>query len=520
MGLFEDLTVYHIVGFALAVLISKKAIDYVNRRIIEKRFIAKYNCEDPKEFYGEHWYDFLFFGVTLAYSQIKHLKEGNLLRVNQKLFKERGGNFVAHLMGSRYVGTIEPQNIQAILAKKFEDFDLGNERYRAFKPLLGNGVFTLDGHGWSNSRALLRPNFTKMQVSDLEPVEVHTSNLLKLIPTDGSAFDIQPLFFKFTMDNSTEFLFGESAHSLLHDKEEDEKWDFATAFSYAQEIVTSRVRMGPLYWVLGGKDFKESCNYIHRYAERYVDLSLRASKNPDIIQKKTTDRYVFLEAIGKETQDRTALRDQLLNVLLAGRDTTASLLSLTFYELARHPDVYQKLRDEIMEVCGDRHPTYENIKDMAYLRYVVTEVLRLYPIVPMNLRTANKNTFLPVGGGKNGDKRIFIRKGDTVLYQIHATQRDPTWFGADAEEFRPERWKTLRCTSFEYLPFNGGNRICLGQNMALTDASYVISRILQNFSGIENKDSRPWKEGLNLTLSSGNGTHISLKKDTRYEKTI
>lgn len=82
-------------------------------------------------------------------------------------------------------------------------------------------------------------------------------------------------------------------------------------------------------------------------------------------------------------------------------------------------------------------------------------------------------------------------------------------YGPDAEEYLPERWETLR-PSWEYLPFNGGPRICLGQQYALTEASFVTVRLVQEFKRLESRDSGPWVEGLALTCCSGNGTKVGL----------
>jgi cytochrome P450 len=83
-------------------------------------------------------------------------------------------------------------------------------------------------------------------------------------------------------------------------------------------------------------------------------------------------------------------------------------------------------------------------------------------------------------------------------------------YGPDAKEFKPERWETQRM-GWAYLPFNGGPRICVGQQFALTEASYTIVRLLQEFGDIENRDPGPWVEGLGLTMSVGDGVRVALK---------
>lgn len=151
----------------------------------------------------------------------------------------------------------------------------------------------------------------------------------------------------------------------------------------------------------------------------------------------------------------------VMNILVAGRDTTASLLSSLFFTLAQRPDVYSKLQEEVAHLKG-RSPTYEDIKEMKYLNYTIKEALRLYSVVPLNTRVANKDTTLPVGGGPDGQSPIYVRQGQMVVYQVYSLHRRVDLWGPDADEFRPERWYKIRL-GFEYLPFNAGPRICPGK---------------------------------------------------------
>ena len=104
-----------------------------------------------------------------------------------------------------------------------------------------------------------------------------------------------------------------------------------------------------------------------------------------------------------------------------------------------------------------------------------------------------------------------MAKGTIVAYWTYAMHRRRDIYGEDADEFRPERWETLR-PGWEYLPFNGGPRICIGQQYALTEAAYVSVRLLQEFSKVESRDPDEWAESLTLTLCSYNGTKVSLTK--------
>lgn len=90
-------------------------------------------------------------------------------------------------------------------------------------------------------------------------------------------------------------------------------------------------------------------------------------------------------------------------------------------------------------------------------------VLRLYPLVPSNFRYANKNTTLPLGGGPDGLSPIFIEKGERCVYSVYAAHRRKDIYGEDADIFRPERWGEGKARGWDFLPFNGGPRICIGR---------------------------------------------------------
>ena len=194
-------------------------------------------------------------------------------------------------------------------------------------PFFGDGIFTQDGPAWKHSRELLRPQFSHKQYQDLEVFREHVDNLISNIPTDGSVVDLQPLFFRFTLDTTTAFLFGESVYSLVGAGTLAGKTAFADAFDTAQSYVAKRLRLLDLYWLIGGREFKDSCAMVHKFADDMIDRGLSLGGAND--GRERHSRYVFLDVVAKDSKDRTALRQQMINILVAGRDTTACLLSWT-----------------------------------------------------------------------------------------------------------------------------------------------------------------------------------------------
>ena len=277
------------------------------------------------------------------------------------------------ILFTNFIQTLEPENVKTMLALDFKKWGLGDRRKHAFVPLLGHGIFTTDGAAWHNSRELLRPNFVRSQVGDLDTFEIHVDQLIKAIPKDGSTVNLQDLFFMLTMDSATEFLFGESTDCLAPKANRD-NFKFAEAFNRSQGAIAENFRTGKITRWLRGSKSRDDEKFCHDFVDRFVQKGLEYRKMLDLGKTdiKEDDRYVFLYELVKRTTDPVQLRSEMLNVLLAGRDTTASLLSDTWFILARRPDVWAKLREEV-DALGGEKPTFQQIKDMKYLRWVLNE---------------------------------------------------------------------------------------------------------------------------------------------------
>lgn len=240
--------------------------------------------------------------------------------------------------------------------------------------------------------------------------------------------------------------------------------------------------------------FYDSIKIINDFVSTFIEKALALS--PKELEEKTShdEGYTFLHAIAAYTRDRNMLRDQLVSILLAGRDTTACTLTWAIYHLSMDPIITAKLRQEIVDTVGlERTPTYEDLKNMKYLQHILNETLRLYPVVPYNVRISLKDTTLPTGGGKDGRQPIGILKGTPIGYSTLVMQRrvdlyPPLESGfPPVDKFVPERWNGWTPRSWVYVPFNGGPRICIGQQFALTEMGYTLVRLFQRFERVENK---------------------------------
>ena len=327
-------------------------------------------------------------------------------------------------------------------------------------PMFGDGIFTQEGPAWKHSRDLLRTPLQHKQYENLDVFRQSVEDLTDILRSQPGVVDLQPLFFRLTLDITTEFLFGESVNSLKAPKSVGEQ-SFGEAFNTAQEFVATRFRLPDFYWAIGGAKFKKACNNVHYFADQIIDRNLSRS---------SAKNRVFLDVVAESTADRDALRGQIINLLAAGRDSTACLLTWTFFLLVRHPKALEKLQEEINRNCLELASFMRtDLRKMGYLQKVLKETLRLYPSVPVNTRTPNKATVLPTGGGPDRTAPVFIPKGSTVAYSVYAMHRRVDLYGMDAELFRPERWDedmpmhlSKTNEAWGYLPFNGGPRTCLG----------------------------------------------------------
>jgi cytochrome P450 len=205
------------------------------------------------------------------------------------------------------------------------DFGFGVRR-DVFYPLLGDGIFTQEGTAWKHSRELLRKQFMRTHYQNSENFREHVDNLLACLPTQKGVVDVQPLFFKLTLDTTTALLLGHSVHSLrTADIAGADDVAFAESFNTAQQGLARRFRIAPWHSLYCPKEFKHACSVVHKFVDNYISAR-KTEKGCDVDAGKSID---FFEQVAQESSSDKVLRDQLINLLLAGRDTAACCMSWT-----------------------------------------------------------------------------------------------------------------------------------------------------------------------------------------------
>lgn len=189
---------------------------------------------------------------------------------------------------------------------------------------MGSGIFTQDGAQWRHSRQLLRPQFMSNRFNNLEQVKTAVQNLIDGVP-DNAPVDLQPLFFRLTFDTTLFLLFGKYLPSLKSEGITDRESEFAEAFNTGQDYLAQRGRLGDFYWLLGGLKFRRACRICHDFVDGAVQKALESSTEDHLNESR--EAYTFIDALIQESRDPKFLRSQCMNILLAGRDTTACCLT-------------------------------------------------------------------------------------------------------------------------------------------------------------------------------------------------
>ncbi|KAL1754622.1 cytochrome P450 [Schizophyllum commune] len=453
------------------------------------------------------------FGISHMLNNRRTAKKAMFTDLMSNWAKETGSNvFRIEIMGDARIITLEPDHVKAILATQFEEFEKGPVQFELGRSLLGQGVFNSDGDMWKFHRTMTRPFFSKDRIAHFDIFDRHAADILSQAKTrlaQGLPIDFQDMVARFTLDSATEFLFGHDVNSAgaglpyppgsplaTVGSREHPSDRFVDAFTEGQSLMALRVRTSGTAWPLF--EFWEDRvaakrRVVDEFVNRILDDPAFASAGPDMEKQsgatgKPGEDDTLLRHLLNQTQDRQVLTDEIVNLLVAGRDTTSGTLTYGIYKLAEHPDIAKRLRAEVIDKVGPtRRPTYEDIRDMKYMRAFLNEVLRLYPIV-----TSNRDTVLPY---KDSSKApVFVPKGTRCGYSVYLMHRRTDLWGPDAGKFDPDRFldarlaKYLTHNPYIFLPFNAGPRICLGQQFAYNEMSFFLVRLLQSFSSFSLAD--------------------------------
>jgi cytochrome P450 len=277
--------------------------------------------------------------------------------------------------------------------------------------------------------------------------------------------------------------------------------DFITAFHDCMFYTMLRMIWGRAWELLPHQKYRKACSITHQYADYYIDQALSGNA-------ETTKTRSLLTNMSRQTDDRLYIRNQVLQGMMASQETTSSLIANACLCLSRNPQYWEQIRT-LARDPQNADLSFDAVAGLQPVRHIVLEALRLFPVFPIMGRTALCDTKLPVGGGPNQDQPVFAPKGTTVTMSWYALHRDARVFGDDADQFRPERWETIKPSPSEWMGFGGGNRACMGQQKVLAEAAFVLLKLAGRFERIESRDDRPWVGELKMTCKNKNGCKVA-----------
>ncbi|KAL6981840.1 hypothetical protein U1Q18_023458 [Sarracenia purpurea var. burkii] len=346
---------------------------------------------------------------------------------------------------------------------------------------------------------------------------VKLAEIISNSATSNQIIDIQDLFMKSTLDSMFNIGFGVELDSLCRSIEEGTKFNKALDDSSAITLW----RYVDVFWkikrvlnIRSEAELKKKIKIVDDFVYKLIRSKTEQMNNSpnDSSTKKEDILSRFMQV---SENDPKYLRDMIINVIIAGKDTTATTLSWFIYLLCKHPVVQEKIAEEIKEATqmkevrnfGEFAATIseEALEKMQYLHAVLTETLRLYPAVPLDGKVCFSDDTLPDG--------FSVRKGDWVAYQPYAMGRMRYIWGADAEDFRPERWLDDNGifkpeSPFKFTAFQAGPRICLGKEFSYKQMKTFSTVLLSCFvfklsDEIKYVNYRPM-----LTLTIDGGLHV------------
>lgn len=303
--------------------------------------------------------------------------------------------------------------------------------------------------------------------------------------SDGEDVEMESLFSRLTLDVIGKAVFNYDFDSLSNDtgiieavytvlREAEDRsvspipvWDLPIwkDISPRQRKVTAALKL-----------VNDTLNNLIAICKRMVDEE-ELQFHEEYMNEQDPSILHFLLASGDDVTSKQ-LRDDLMTMLIAGHETSAAVLTWTFYLLSKEPSVMSKLQAEVDSVLGDRFPTIEDMKKLKYTTRVINESLRLYPQPPVLIRRSIEDDVLG---------EYPIKRGEDIFISVWNLHRSPTLWN-DADKFEPERWPldgpnpNETNQGFKYLPFGGGPRKCIGDMFASYEVVVALAMLVRRFN--------------------------------------
>lgn len=390
-----------------------------------------------------------------------------------------------------------PDHAKHVLADNAANYHKGIG-YTEAKRALGDGLLTSEGALWKEQRRTIQPVFQHKRIAGQADVIIDEAlGLTERLKAHqgGDAVDV--------LDEVTGLTLGVLGKTLL-----DADLGAFDSIGHSFEAVQDQAlfEMETLGLVPQWLPLKGQRTFRHARSdlERIVGLLVEQRKaNPSETGDDVLTR--LLESVAKETDQRVGdrrMRDELVTLLLAGHETTASTVGWTLNMVSRHPEVRERLHEEAVAVFGDRRPRYEDLHGLTYTNQVLQEAMRLYPPVWILPRRALEDD--EVGG-------YHVPAGTDVLICPYTMHRHPRYW-PEPEKFDPERFAEDAPKDrprYAHIPFGAGPRFCVGNHLGMIEATFVISALMRDLKLERVPGAEPTPEPM-MSLRLGGGLPMTV----------
>ncbi|MHC5917789.1 MAG: cytochrome P450, partial [Nostoc sp.] len=410
-----------------------------------------------------------------------------------------GDIFSMRLSGlGSYVILSHPQAIQEIFSQDSK-FDVGRGNELA-EPLIGrNSLMLIDGARHRRERKLLMPPFHGERLQAYgQQICLITEQVASQWQTD-QPFVVRSAMQKVSLEVILQIVFGLS---------EGERYQLILPLLTSWlDMTDSPLRSSMLFlpflqqdwgkWTPWGQ-MRSRQNYIHQLLLAEIEEK-RIKENQsqgDVLSLMMAARDEFGQRM---TDDE--LKDELLTILFAGHETTATTLAWAFYQIHQNSDVLLQLQQELDSLGENPNPM--EIAQLPYLTAVCLETLRMYPVLPVLFPRITKSSINIAGYQFAPDTTLMAS-----IYLLH--YREDLY--PNPQQFNPERFLGRQYSPWEFIPFGGGSRRCLGYALALLEMKLVLATVLSNYqlALVENKPLKLQRRG--FTLAPEGGVRMMIKK--------
>ena len=333
-----------------------------------------------------------FLGSDLYVKFEKSKRTNTLQSTVQKILRERGNGKTVQTLtwGVPTILTSDERIIQPVLTSHFANFGVEPIRLVFNEPWMGPGVLNSDGQIWKEARCLIKPFFARTNWERSDVLDGHVTRLLARMPREPDGVDIMPWLYRAVrrccnyrsllttgqfIDIGSHFIFGESASTLSTDSRFDAD-EYLAALDRALEGVQRRVVRGSLnHYLPIDRQWLKSCQIVHQLFDSYIETAIREHNEvPKEQCARVLDDRAILPQLVEQIQDTQYIRDQLISLFLPFHNTAAIGFGDLLFNLARHREVWRKLRTELLGTIRGTL-TLDSVRSLPYLRAVVKEGL-------------------------------------------------------------------------------------------------------------------------------------------------